>query len=312
MIARCVRRAFLCGEDKYTGKNFDHRRTWLVERIKLLSRVFAIDIAAYAIMSNHYHLVVKVNRQLALSWSDNEVISRWYKLYKGSPIADKHRNGDTLSEADQLLVSELVEKWRTRLFDISWFMKNLNEYIAKEANKEDNCTGKYWEGRYKSQALLDETALLSCMAYVDLNPIRANMANNLEDSDFTSIQERIKHFKNTKSNSKKSNPNEAKSHVKQPKSLKPFGAREHVNTIPFSLIDYLELVDWTGRHVHPKKKGYIPKCTPNILVSLSIEEATWLDRIQSFGSHYGNFAGSQTVLRVHAAKNDVNWYKGVG
>ncbi|MDK2597443.1 transposase, partial [Pseudoalteromonas sp. P94(2023)] len=73
LIARCVRRAFLCGEDKYTGKNFDHRRTWLVERVKLLSRVFAIEIAAYAIMSNHYHLVVNVNRQQALSWSDNEV-----------------------------------------------------------------------------------------------------------------------------------------------------------------------------------------------------------------------------------------------
>ncbi|MBQ4835152.1 transposase [Pseudoalteromonas luteoviolacea] len=106
LIARCVRRAFLCGEDKYTGKNFDHRRTWLVERVKLLSRVFAIEIAAYAIMSNHYHLVVKVNRQQALSWSDNEVISRWYKLYKGSPIIDKQRNGDALSEADQLLISE--------------------------------------------------------------------------------------------------------------------------------------------------------------------------------------------------------------
>ncbi|KKE84626.1 hypothetical protein N481_25790, partial [Pseudoalteromonas luteoviolacea S4047-1] len=160
-------------------------------------------------------------------------------------VIDRQLNGDTLSEAELLLVSELVERWRSRLYDIGWFMKNLNEFIAKEANKEDGCTGKYWEGRYKSQALLDEAALLNCMTYVDLNPIRAKMANNLEDSDFTSIQERIRHFKNSKSNAKKSNLNEAKCQAKQPKSLKPFGTRESENTLPFSLIDYLELVDWT-------------------------------------------------------------------
>ncbi|KZN46660.1 hypothetical protein N476_24220 [Pseudoalteromonas luteoviolacea H33] len=192
-------------------------------------------------------------------------------------------------------------------------MKNLNEYIAKEANKEDNCTGKYWEGRYKSQALLDETALLSCMAYVDLNPIRANMTNNLEDSDFTSIQERISHFKNSKASAQKPNQNNENAHqIKQPKTLKSFGTRVYENTLPFSLLDYLELVDWTGRHVHPKKKGYIPKSVPDILVSLKIEEATWLVRVQNYGNHYGNFVGSKTVLRAHAAKNDVSWYKGVG
>jgi len=72
-----------------------------------------------------------------------------------------------------------------RLFDISWLMRNLNETIARAANKEDNCKGRYWEGRYYSQALLDEQALLSCMMYVDLNPVRAQMSNDLFTSDFT-------------------------------------------------------------------------------------------------------------------------------
>ena len=105
-------------------------------------------------------------------------------------------------------------------------MKNLNEYIAREANKEDNCTGKYWEGRYRSQALLDETALLSCMAYVDLNPIRAGIAKHLQDSDFTSIQERLAHFKAEQQKEKtqtKKHPDAKKKHTQPPK-LTPFGS----------------------------------------------------------------------------------------
>ncbi|CAH9058653.1 hypothetical protein PSECIP111854_02246 [Pseudoalteromonas sp. CIP111854] len=320
LIARCVRRAFLCGEDKYSGKNFDHRREWLVERMKLLSSVFSIEIAAYAIMSNHYHLVVKVNKQTALDWSDDEVIRRWYQLYNGDSLVDRYISGEVLDDAKMNFFNEIVAKWRLRLYDISWYMKNLNEFIAKEANKEDNCTGKYWEGRYKSQALLDESTLLSCMAYVDLNPIRANMANTLEESNFTSIQERLLHFKAQIKNSKKAqlNPSQNipqkgdRADISQPAELKPFGGEYIAGSIPFSLLDYLELVDWSGRHVHPKKKGYISHSIPRVLVALNIEETVWLRQVIRFRRQYANFAGSKQALSRQAAKNDVKWYKGAG
>ncbi|TMN70470.1 transposase, partial [Pseudoalteromonas sp. S1727] len=116
-----------------------------------------------------------------------------------------------------------------------------------------------WEGRYKSQALLDQAAVLSCMAYVDLNPIRANIADTLEDSDFTSIQERIAHFKAFTADVMKANkPLKQKDniqHESQPAQLKPFGGNDIKHTIPFALLDYIELVDWSGRHIDPKKKG---------------------------------------------------------
>ena len=306
LISRCVRRAFLCGDDKYTGKNFDHRREWLVERIKFLSSVFAIEIAAYAIMSNHYHLVVNVNRRQALDWSDEEVITRWYQLYNGHVLVDRYLNGEDLDKVSLVFFNEIIAKWRERLYDISWYMKNLNEYIAREANKEDNCKGKYWEGRYKSQALLDEIAVLSCMAYVDLNPIRANIADTLEDSDFTSIQERIAHFKAfTMDNVKVEEPIKQKDntqHESQPTQLKPFGGNHIKNTLPFAFLDYIELVDWSGRHIDPKKKGHIKNAVPKVLLTLNIEEAQWLESItreNRTGTFFAKYIVSTTVA-IHS------------
>jgi REP element-mobilizing transposase RayT len=164
-VSRCVRRSFLCGEDKVSGQSYEHRRGWVEERLLLLSSVFAIDICAYAVMSNHTHIVMHVDKRLALSWSVDEVLSRYHRLYKGTLVTQKYRQGVKLSGGEQALFDEVVERYRTRLYDLSWFMRNLNEFIAREANKEDKCTGRFWEGRFKSQALLDEQALLSCMAY---------------------------------------------------------------------------------------------------------------------------------------------------
>ncbi|MCP4297177.1 MAG: transposase, partial [Proteobacteria bacterium] len=80
-IARCVRRAFLCGSDPLTGKSFDHRKQWIVDKFHELASVFAIKICAYAVMSNHYHIVLFVDTEQAESWSDEEVTQRWGRLF---------------------------------------------------------------------------------------------------------------------------------------------------------------------------------------------------------------------------------------
>ncbi len=314
IVSRCVRRAFLCGKDKYTGQNFDHRRNWLVDRIKLLSSVFSIDIAAYAIMSNHYHLVLHVNKEQALNWSMNEVIEHWYRLYKRNVIVDRYLNGEEMSESQLKAVNSLVDLWRQRLHNISWFMKNLNEYIARRANREDKCTGKYWEGRFKSQALLDEVALLSCMAYVDLNPIRAKVADSLPASDFTSIQERIRQYSSYQRNIKQSKKGKGAgiNVPEQPSQLLSFSERAESDSLPFDLRDYLTLVDWSGRHIYPKQRGTINATQPDILTSLAVPDDYWFDVIQCFEKQYGCFAGSEYSLRRCANEHNHAWYKGVG
>ena len=232
-ISRCVRRAFLCGEDRLTGASYEHRRQWVEDRLHLLADVFAIDVCAYAVMSNHTHVVLHINTDKAEAWSVSEVIQRWHRLHKGTLLSNQYvdsQQREKMHESLVMAVEEVANVWRQRLMNISWFMRSLNEYIAREANKEDNCTGRFWEGRFKSQALLDEAALAACMAYVDLNPVRATMAPTPEKSDHTSIQYRI---------------NAAKA-GKIPKRLMPFAGNPRKDMppgLPFVLTDYIALVD---------------------------------------------------------------------
>ena len=155
-ISRCVRRAFLCGEDHVTGENYEHRKPWVVEKLKELSEVFAIDVCAYAIMSNHYHVILHVDVEKANNWDQVEVIERWREFFGGGLLVKRYLAGECKTEVELDQVAETAEIWRARLMDISWFMRCLNESIARQANKEDNCKGRFWEGRFKSQALLDE------------------------------------------------------------------------------------------------------------------------------------------------------------
>ena len=193
VISRCVRRAFLCGEDLATGRNFEHRRGWIVARMEQLAGVFAVDVAAYAVMSNHFHQVVRVDAERAQAWSDDEVLRRWTKLYTGPELVQQYlRDGGAgMVDAQLEAVQGWAETYRARLGDLSWYMRVLNESISRMANAEDGVTGRFWEGRFKSHALLDEAAVLTAMAYVDLNPIRARLATVPEDSAFTSIAERL-------------------------------------------------------------------------------------------------------------------------
>ncbi len=234
-ISRCVRRAFLCGEDSLTGKNFEHRKQWVADRLTELSSLFAIDISAYSILSNLFHVILRIDRQAVDNWSETELMERWKQLFSLPVLVSRYTLGETTTQAEIDIVHKIFADWRERLCDISWFMRCLNEHLARRANKEDSCTGRFWEGRFKSQALLDEAALLTCMGYVDLNPIRANMADTPEESDYTSIQQRIREVLNQPPSSENL------------PTLMPLVKQEddkHPNAIGFTTRDYLELVDW--------------------------------------------------------------------
>jgi len=147
LVSRCVRRTFLCGFDHQTQQSYEHRKDWIVDRLRLLSSLFTIDVCSYAVMSNHYHLVVKIDPEQSDQWTDREVAKRWTAIYRGPLLVQRWLAGRVLSDAEKTTVTATIALWRKRLCDISWFMKCLNEPIARMANKEDGCTGHFWEYR---------------------------------------------------------------------------------------------------------------------------------------------------------------------
>jgi len=250
---RCVRRAFLCGEDPYTGENFDHRREWIQARLLNLGKIFSADLYAFAVMHNHYHAVLFMDRERAQAWSADEVAKRWLTLCPPRMAINEFPDAPEQAGCFSGFVDELscdkqrIELYRERLCDLSWLMRFLNEFIARKANKEDEVKGRFWEGRFKTQALLDEGAVLACMAYVDLNPIRAGIAETPENSEFTSIKERI------------SSGSIVERHllpITQNNGEKRSPQTDNISSI--SLKDYLNLVDWTGRQIRHGKTGQIP------------------------------------------------------
>ena len=191
LVQRCIRRAYLAGVDVVSGKNFEHRREWIRCRMERLASVFGVDVLTYAILSNHMHLVVRTRPDVVASWSNADVALRWLRLFPGRRI-DEHLADPTTNDVETLANNaQRIQDIRTRLSNPSWFMKALCEPIARLANQQDQATGHFWEGRFKALAITDEAGLLACSMYVDLNPIRAAMAQTPEESLHTSAYDRI-------------------------------------------------------------------------------------------------------------------------
>lgn len=190
-VQRCVRRAFLAGVDSQTGKDYSFRKEWIRRRMEALASVFGIDVLSYAVMSNHLHVILRNRPDVVASWSDAEVAIRWLRVFPGRRM-EEHLAEPTEHEVKVLAGNpERMAEIRQRLSDISWFMRSLAEPISRMANKQDECTGRFWEGRFKAQRIVDEAGLLACSMYVDLNPVRAAMTSDPEKAPHTSAFDRI-------------------------------------------------------------------------------------------------------------------------
>jgi REP element-mobilizing transposase RayT len=288
--------------DPASGRNFDHRKSWILDKLASLCGIFAVQVCAYAVLSNHFHLVLRIDADAARDWSDDEIVSRYTRLFRGLNDPRKHLIPSR--------AAPVIDFWRARLADLSWFMRCLNEAIARRANREDGCTGRFWEGRFRSQALLDDAGLITCMSYVDLNPIRAGLAATLEDSHFTSIRQRL--AERVLGDGKA--PAAAPSTAASLPPLLPMEAEAQtsgVNRLPTTLGDYVELLAATATAL---RAGDAP---PNLdsgarrsLDAAGIDTGHWLNAIRFYHRRFFTMVGCVHRIRLYCARTDRTRAKG--
>lgn len=305
-VSRTTRACWLLGDDPLTGKNYDHRKRWVERLIERFAAQFAIDVLAFSILSNHHHQMLRSRPDVVKTWSDTEVARRWMMICpnrkdaKGNPMAPSDSELDLIRNCPIKL-----EEIRLRLSDISWWMRLLNQRIAQRSNKEDNASGRFFEDRYKGIPVIDEESVLACSVYVDLNWIRACMAETIEMSDHTSGQLRSQAIR---SNTESAKTTESKRERLADSFLAPVDLCE-VTPLPgpqpnriggrcsekgflsMSANEYLELLDWSARQLATGKRGKTPVDLPPILSRLGLSPTIWLELVGNFGELFSTIAG---------------------
>ena len=327
VLNRTVRRCFLLGNDPLTGKNYDHRKEWMETELVRLAKFFGIDLLCYAIMSNHFHLVLRSRPDVVAAWDDTEVARRWLMLCPKRK--DQSGRAEVPNEYELNMIRNdpvRLKEIRSRLSDISWWMRLLSQKIGKRANDDDMELGKFWQARYRAVRLLDETAILACAAYVDLNPIRAAMAETIETSEFTSAQQRaieLREASNEQVSSCEALNTAPKAIVR---SLSPLSIDELKDDIgacchtagfrssdkgflPMSVASYLELLDWTARQSRPDKGGATPASAAPIFERLGIDAEVWCELTRDFGKLFSTVAGKPKVIEQTRSRTRHQRYK---
>ena len=316
---RCVRRAFLCGLDPLTGRDLSHRRDWIVDRERQLAGLFAIEVTFHTEMANHLHLVLRSRPDIAERWSREEVARRWLTITRLAKCMS-----DTLPEPSQEKVQALakdkkrIQKLRRRLSKISWFMGILCENIARRANAEDDCTGRFFESRFKCRECVDEAGTLLCGLYVDLNPIKAGEAPSPETARYTSAYQRIQAQQQCPHAADRADGWLAELSLRDGSDQDPNkvnGSRtgqraSDMGVLSISWENYHQLLQWGVQEVRTGARSTLPKDLELVLDQLQVRSDTWLETVQDYEQAFCHAVGSPAELAEVAQRMGRSCLKG--
>lgn len=337
---RACRQIHFWGRDRHTGKDLRYRRDWVRAFQEKLAALFAVEIASRAEMGNHLHLILRTLPEIAKQWSDDEVVRRWYTSWRLAFSKD----GKTCRKVtDEEIAIELakpgrVDELRLKLSSISSFMQLLCLYISRRINREETreqrreLGGHCFEGRFKCREVLDNSSMLATMIYVELNQIRAGEASTPEDSQHTSVHDRIQARLQrllAQNGARREDLQIVAAGVESPDGwmseltlderseawgpIVPSRSGRRASDrglLPIGLDDYLRLLDWSGRALKAGKRGVIPADLAPILERLRINAASWLKLVSQLDTLFTNVIGRAESIAQRAAEAGRHWYRG--
>jgi hypothetical protein len=320
--SRCVRQYYLCGQDRQTGKDYSHRRRWIIDREEFLAELFAIQIVFRAEMANHLHLILQTLPRVAKRWSPREVVRRWLTAAKMAKCLTDDVPPPDLKRIEKMAADpKLVAKLRRRLSSVSWFMGFLHENIARRANKEEERSGHFWDGRYQCRECTDVNALLLCAIYVDLNPYRAGEVDDPLGSPYTSVHLRLQ-AQALASEIAGDGPDGWMGELtEQPESLaieqlaytSRTGRRAcDMGVLPISLADYVKLLLWTAEQLKSGQRSTIPKDLITVLDRFHVQHDAWVDTVDKFAKKFGHAVGRAETLSAVTERMGLKHMKGAG
>jgi hypothetical protein len=233
----------------------------------------------------------------------------------------------TQAEVDgQLQDAARVSELRERLSSISWLLRLWTNRMARRANREVHKRGHFWEGRFGCRRLLDEAAVLTCMSYVDLNPVRAGIHETPETSRFTSVYLRTAAIRQ-RARGDRSGPSAtwctsdiwlSPIHLPETGELGPQPRRcgepraSDQGVLPIPLEAYLQILDWTARELRADKPGRTPDHLAPILERIGIASDAWLETLAQWHERAGRWVGSPDHMADQAEKLNQKWVRGIG
>jgi REP element-mobilizing transposase RayT len=147
----------------------DIEKDFMIDLIKRFSGLYFVKILGVCIMGNHFHLLVKMLPEY--KFSDEEIIKRYLNFY-----------GD-----ERIFADGLIPSLRLKLSNLSEFMREIKVGFARFYNRRHNRRGYFWGDRFKSVIVENGETLINCLAYIDLNPLRAGLVKRPEEYRWNSL-----------------------------------------------------------------------------------------------------------------------------